>query len=124
MATAWIYGVLLLLARSVPPRRDGRPAMFATLVGLFILSWAAGLWTRPWLDLHDDERAFPFALGGLLASLILATFSLSARRRAEPRPGRRSEDRRATVMTPLYWAAMLCGVAAVAAYYSNRSVWG
>lgn len=110
MATAWVYAVLLLMARSVPRRRDRRPAMLGTLIGLFVLSWSLAVWLRPWFGVPDG-RAFPFAAGGLIASLVLASLSLPARRkRADATSGLRS---------PLFFGLVACAVIVIVCYYAT-----
>lgn len=117
LVTAWVFALLLAVARTMPRRADGKAAITSTVASLFILTWAGGVWLRPWFT-FDPGRAFPFAFAGLLSAMVVATLSLPVgRQRGDPRT--RAPLDRPPPRLSMTWLWPLVGVAGVAivAYY-------
>lgn len=117
LVTAWVFALLLAVARTMPRRPDGKAAITSTVATLFVLTWAGGLWLRPWFT-FDPGRTFVFAFAGLLSAMVVATLSLPVGRQSmDLRTGAPLD--RSPPRFPTAWLWPLVGLAGVAivAYY-------
>ncbi len=74
LVVAWLFTALLGWAKSLPTRRDGKPAVSLTIASLFVLAWAGGPYLSAILGIAP-HNPFSYAFIGLLASASMATLA-------------------------------------------------
>lgn len=122
LVVAWLFTALLGWARSLPTRRDGRPAVSMSVLALFVLAWAGGPYLSAILHI-SPANPFAYAFVALLASAALSTL-------AKPVPPPHELDQsfsisgnETMIRLPNRRFALLMGSAALAVFARYAAVW-
>ncbi|MFW6163994.1 MAG: hypothetical protein ACODAJ_14605, partial [Planctomycetota bacterium] len=97
-------------------------ALFVFLV-LFLAAWAGGVWLMPFGPVLWGSRWLPFVLVGLVVALILLAVGSTVHQpgsSAEAVAQARETAVMGTVFGIVFWALMLCLLAAIVVHYAAR----